>query len=68
MMATSRPRDCAALAHELRALLVVGGGAVREVEAHDVNARREHAGQHVRRAASGSDGGDDLGGAMHGLS
>ena len=57
-----RARD---FAHEPRALDVVGRGAVREVEAHDVDAGGEHAAQHVGLAAGGSERGDDLGGARH---
>src|SRR5208283_91730 len=55
-------------AHELGALLVIGRGAVRKVESDDVDTRGQHAGQYVLGTARGSDGGDDLGGALHGFS
>ena len=54
-----------ALAHDARALDVVGGGAVREVEAHDVDAGGEHARHDGGRAAGGTERCDDLGGARH---
>ena len=67
MMATSRPSVLRALAHEARALDVVGGAAVREVEADDVDARGEHPRQHSGVAAGGAERGDDLGGAWQGI-
>ena len=63
-LAPLRARD---LAHELRAIHVIGCVAVREIEPHDVDAGGEHAPQHLRLAACGTERGDDLGGAGHGL-
>ena len=64
-LATERPRG---VPHKARALLVIGGGAVREVETHDVDARCEHAIEHVLRAAGRAQRRDDLGGALHSIS
>ena len=64
-LAAERPRR---VAHQARALLVVGRGAVREVEPHDIHARCEHAVQHVLRAAGRAQRRDDLGGALHSIS
>ena len=67
MIATSRPSLLRAFAHEVRALDVVGGGAVREIEAHDVDAGGEHPLQDVGVAGRGAERGDDLGVAWHGV-
>ena len=48
-----------------RALVWSSRGAMREIEAHDIDAGGEHSRQHVRRAAGGTERGDDLGGALH---
>src|SRR5205085_12158465 len=54
----------AALAHELRALHVVFGRAMREIEAHDVDAREEHAFEGGGVARGGPECRDDLGAAL----
>ena len=67
MIAISRPERAArSRARSRGALDVVGGGAVREVEAHDVDARGEHARQDFGLAAGGAERGDDLGRSGHG--
>ena len=43
-----------ALAHQLRALHVVGRAAVREIEADDIRARGQHSLHHIRVAARGA--------------
>ena len=55
------------LAHEAGALHVVGRAPVREIEADDVDAGGDQAGERVGRAAGGAERGDDLGGAGHGV-
>ena len=58
--------DLATLVRETaRALDMVGAGAVREVEAYDVDAGGEHAPQDLRVAAGGTERGDDFRGAEH---
>src|SRR5205807_8849608 len=63
-LAAERPRR---VPHKARALLVVGGGAVREVEPQDVDTCGEHAVQHVLRAAGRAQRRDDLGRALHSI-
>ena len=63
-------RDLAAdrlrrVADQLGALLVIGRGAVREIQAHDVDAGSEHARQHIEAAACGAERRDDLGRSLH---
>ena len=65
MMADLAAELLRAFAHEPRALDVVGGGAVREVEAHDVDARGEHARHDGGGAACRAERCDDLGVARH---
>ena len=55
-----------AFAHAPRVLDVVGRAAVREIEADDIHARREHPLQYLRVAARRTQRGDDLGVAWHG--
>jgi hypothetical protein len=60
-----RALDLAAgLAHELGALHVVRGRAVREVQPHDVDAGEEHPLEGRGVARSGAERGDDLGAAL----
>ncbi len=44
---------------------MVGGAAMREIEADDVDAGRDQPRERIGRAACGSERGDDLGGAGH---
>jgi hypothetical protein len=53
------------LAQHLQPPLMVGDGAVREIEAHDVHARPHHLAQHLRIVRRGAEGGDDLGPPKH---
>ena len=55
------------IAHHARSSLMVGGRPVRKIQSHHVDARSQHARKHVRGAARRSEGGDDLGGSIHGL-
>ena len=66
MIATSLPAALRHLAHQRRAVDVVLRLAVREVQAHHVDAGADHALEHLGRARGGAEGGDDLGGAGHG--
>ena len=68
MTATSRPSRLRAFADHSRTLDVVGRAAVREIEANDVDAGRQHPLQDRRIVAGGTEGGDDLGIARHGAS
>jgi len=53
------------LAHELRAHQVILGRAMGEIEAHDVDAGRQHAFEHQCIARCGAQRGDDLRAAGH---
>ena len=68
MMPTSRPSLARrSRAPAARALDVVLARAVREVQAHDVDAGGDHALEHLAASLRrGAEGGDDLGGALHG--
>jgi hypothetical protein len=39
---------------------------VREIEAHDIEPRIDHAGEYLALAGGGAEGADDLGAAKHG--
>ena len=54
-------------AHAIRAQRVVLGLAVGEVEAEDVDAGRDQLGEDIGLGRGRADGGDDLGGAWHGV-
>ena len=63
-------RDLAAdglrrVAHQLCALQVIGRGAVREIQAHDVDAGGDHPRQDIETAACGAKRGHDLGRSLH---
>src|SRR3546814_3915399 len=47
--------------------LLVVGSAVREVQAHDIDARGEHAAQHRGLVGRRAEGGNNLGAADHGI-
>src|SRR3546814_4828249 len=51
----------------LGAALLVLGSAVREVQAHDIDARGEHAAQHRGLVGRRAEGGNNLGAADHGI-
>ncbi len=54
------------LAHQLGACHVVLRGAVREIQPHHVDPRRDHARQDLQRIGRRAERSDDLGGAGHG--
>ncbi len=62
------PQRARGVANHARASFVIGGDAVREIQAHDVDAGGEHAREDVRRIAGRAERGDDLGCALHGCS
>ena len=64
MMPTVAAGLAAQLAHQLGALFVVFGRAVRKVHAHDVDAGAEHALEDLGLARGGTERGDDLGAAL----
>ncbi len=55
----------AGLAHPFGTTLVVPGGTMREIHAHDVHAREEHALQRLGIARGRAQGCDDLGASWH---
>src|SRR5882724_10334839 len=59
------PGFAAGLAHQFRAPLVVRGGAVREVHAHDVHSREEHPLERLRVIGRRAECGDNLGAPAH---
>ena len=61
MIATSCRRAWRRLAHQRGAVDVVLRRAVREVEAHHVDAGADHPLEHLGRGRRGAEGGDDLG-------
>ena len=60
MTPTVRPTLLHGLAQQGDALAVIVGGAVGEVQAHDIDAGGDHARQHVRLRTGGAKGGDDF--------
>ena len=52
-------------AHQLRPADVIGGGAVGKIHAHDVDPGRQHVLEHGGISGSGTECGDDFGGAWH---
>jgi hypothetical protein len=61
------PRAPGRLAHALRGLGVLLGGAMGEVQPRDVHARLDHPHEHLAIARGRSDRGDDLRAALHAL-
>jgi hypothetical protein len=51
--------------HQVRTVDVILGSAMREIQAHDVDAGANHAHERVEVGGSGADGCDDLGTTRH---